>query len=376
MNLKNGLRGKLIISISLIVVVALSALWFSPVTSNSDLVQTSNSHVVNGYSPNFEAATFTTQNQSGTENSIATLFLNWLQSNGQAQGIQNTNASIALFQEFVSQNQTAEMYLQILTSEEQNNYSNAQSAQQSLQLKEQVVYSGTPINEINTSTVTSQGTFHDHSVLYEANFNGTQYEVWAVNVTTPTGSVIDPWVWVNINYYVYHAPWYLGGWSLTYGENDNYNVEFTGSAAQSFFNNWESTTTYAGYGLAAAGLVALFIPVPVLAQAIGAALIIVGVGLLYEASTMLSYYESTGFSYIHLDFVNDYFYPWITLVGTFASSVGLYGLNSNGNSYTFWYNVPFVAYGGIMGVTFSAEVSSVNNQFVSDYGSGNWVWFS
>lgn len=261
--------------------------WYAPVASNSDFVQTSNSHIVNRYSPNFESATFTKQNQSGTENSISTLFLNWLQSNGQARGIQNTNASIELFQEFVSQNQMAEMYLRILTSEEQNNYSNAQRPQQSIQLKEQVVNSGTPVNEINTSTVTSQGTFHNHSVLYEVNFNGTQYDLWAVNVTTPTGSVIDLWVWVNINYYVYRAPWYLGGWSLTYGENDNYNVEFIGSVAQSFFNNWESITTDAGYGLAATGLIALFVPVPVLAQAIGAALIIAGIGLLYEASTML-----------------------------------------------------------------------------------------
>ncbi len=155
MNLKNDIRIKIIISISPIVVNSLSALRLSP-ADNSDLVQTSNSHVVNVYSPNFETATITTQNQSGVENSIANLFLNWLQSNGQTQGIQHTNASAALFQE----------------------------------------------------------------------------------------------------------------------------------------------------------------------------------------------------------------------------SIGLYGLNSNGNSYTFCYNVPFVAYGGIVGVTFSADASGVSNEFVSDHGNGNRVWFN
>ena len=26
------------------------------------------------------------------------------------------------------------------------------------------------------------------------------------------------WVMVSVNYFVYHAPWWLGGWSVTYGE--------------------------------------------------------------------------------------------------------------------------------------------------------------
>ena len=235
---------------------------------------------------------------------------------------------------------------------------------------------GKPVKYINSTIDTSQGAFYYHSTLYTVKLNGTQYEAWKVNVTTPTGNFIDPWVWVNINYYVYTAPWWLGGWSVTYGESDNFNVEYYGSSAQSFFNTWNSLTTVASYGTVAAGLIALFSPIPLLGQAIGAALLIIGAGMTYESSTMTNYYESTGYSYIHLDFVNNYYYPWDAEGGSITSSVGLYGLNSAGGVYTFWYNVPLYAYAGVAGIALSGSIAGVSHAFISEYGSGTQVWFN
>lgn len=223
---------------------------------------------------------------------------------------------------------------------------------------------------------TPQGIYSDNSRLYAVTVNGTLYGGWKVYVATPNGTVIDPWVWVVINYYVYTAPWWLGGWSVTYGEQDNYYNYYTGSAALSLYNGWESVNTDSGYALAAICLLASMMKAPIV-QAIAFALEISGITLIYESSTMINYYESTGFSYILFDFVNDYFYLWaLTPLGSFASSFGLYRKDWSGNFYTFWYNVPYVAYTGILAVAFSADVSNCCHQFVGEYGSGTWVWFN
>ncbi|EQB74033.1 MAG: hypothetical protein AMDU4_FER2C00034G0042 [Ferroplasma sp. Type II] len=312
------------------------------------------------------------------ENVIGSLFGKWYnQTYGQNNRAINSTHYESLFKEFLRSSVTASLHLHDLSSLEMKSHSLPDQIPSKASFVHQVVKTGHIVKQINTTTPTPNGVYHDHSVEYVAYINGTVFKAWKVKVTTPSGSIIDPWVWVNINYFVYKAPWWLGGWSITYGEQDHYNVKFSGSAAQSFFNTWESATTDLGYGLSAAGLIALFIPVPVLAQAIGAALILVGIGLLYEGSTMLNYFESTGYSYIHMEFVNDYYYPWVvTPLGSLASSMGLYGLDNNGNSYTFWYNIPYIAYGGYTAVFFSEYISNNCHQFVNEYGSGNQIWFS
>ena len=333
--------------------------------NNLNLVKPAYSGVINNHTSKLRS---NLQSRNILEGFIASLYLKWLQSN------HRNSASIASFRSFLNHDQAAKRYLQALASLEQRHYLSNENAQFLIQTMEKAVDLGKPVKYLNRSTQTAQGTFYDRSVLYKVKFNGTTHEVWKVKVITPTGNIIDPWIWVNVNYYVYHAPWYLGGWSVTYGELDNFNVEFLGSAAKSFFNDWEDITTYAGYGTAIAGLIALFIPI--LAQAIGAALLLAGIGLIYESSTMLNYYESNGNSYIHLDLFNNYFYPSVNVMGVLTSSIGLYGLDWGGSTYVFLYNVPLVFYNGIPGVTFSAYISSVCHKFVNDYGSGNWIWFS
>ena len=311
-----------------------------------------------------------TQSQNEIENSIAKLYLKSIEFN------HRPTASIQSFEYFLGHNRVAKRYLRTLTSIEQNNYLSKENAPLKVSPMERAANSGHPFKYVNSSINTSQGTFYYHSILYKIKINGTKYEAWKVNVTTPTGKFIDPWVWVNINYYVYTAPIWLGGWSVTYEESDNFNVEFTGSAAQSFYNNWEGITTYGGYGIAAAGLIAIFTPIPVLAKAVGAALTLAGMGLIYESSTMTNYYQSTGYSYIHLDVVNNYYYPWDIDGGSLSSSIGLVGLNSAGGVYNFWYNVPLVYYAGIMGVGFSGSIATISHSFISEYGSGTQVWFN
>ncbi|MHB8361099.1 MAG: hypothetical protein ACYDAO_01275 [Thermoplasmataceae archaeon] len=383
------IRNKLIGIIAILIVILFIGMSAQPAVTPNTTQQTVSASSISvkeqkAYDNHFIS------NPVNTSDQFSNAFISWMINKEHANPYNGGNISKfhmnsnldmkVLLPQFLSSNPSAVILLQKITAQEnakfvmQNNPSN-QHMKLSTTLAKKIVKYGSPIKYINTSTVTSKGTFYDHSVLYKATFNGTQFEVWKVNVTTPRGSIIDPWVWVNINYYVYHAPWYLGGWSLTYGESDNFNVKFTGSAAQSFFNNWENIGSDMGYGLGAAGLFALFIPIPLLTQAIGAALILVGIGSTYESQTMLNYYQSTGNSYIHLDFINNYFYPWITLDGTFASSISLIGI-SGGSTSTFWYGVPLVLYAGILGVTFSASISSVDNTFIRDYGSGNRIWFS
>ena len=317
-------------------------------------------------------------NEFELENIIGSMFGKWYnQTYGQNNRVINSTRYESLFKEFLSSSVTALLYLHDLSSLETQSHSFPVQVTSKASFVHQIVRMGHIVKQINTTTNTPSGVYYDHSVEYVANINGTIFKAWKVNVTTSNGNIIDPWMWVNINHFVYTAPWWLGGWSVTYGEQDHYNVEFTGSAALSYYNRWTSVTSDLGYGLAVAGIFALFIPVPVLAQTIGAALILAGIGLIYEGQTMQNYFESTGFSYIHMEYVNNYYYPWVvTPLGSLASSMGLYGLDNNGNSYTFWYNVPYVAYAGFPGIFFSQYISNECNQFVNEYGSGNWIWFS
>ena len=62
-----------------------------------------------------------------------------------------------------------------------------------------------------------------------------------VRADLPNGVTSDSgvWVMVTISYFVCHAPWWLGGWSVTYGEQDVFNELWAGSTAQNEYNNFE-----------------------------------------------------------------------------------------------------------------------------------------
>lgn len=139
---------------------------------------------------------------------------------------------------------------------------------------------------------------------------------------------IGKWLMDQISYYVFHAPWWLGGWSVTYSEHDTYNTLFAGNTAQEEFNSvmnngWSYAfvvgvvVTILGFGLplAAPILSISTIAAPILGAAVAAS------GLTVAALA----------SVVQLDYLKLY-YPWVTVVGTLASTISWYGYYADGST--------------------------------------------
>ena len=221
-----------------------------------------------------------------------------------------------------------------------------------------------------------------------------------VNIKTdlPSGVSFDSgeWVLVSINYFVYQAPWWLGGWSATYGEHDVINSLYAGSSAQKYYNSVTSATTdeailddiaigAIGVGLAFASLSMGISAIAggIIAAALVGAGAVVSVLAAVWVGDLTSLYESTyanepsGNKYIWVyDSVN-YYYPWITVGGSLDSSIGMYGYLSNGNVVTFMPNVPFVIFGGIGGVggvEYAASLSGYTHSISNKIGLNDWAY--
>ncbi len=216
----------------------------------------------------------------------------------------------------------------------------------------------------------------------------------------PNGVLFDSgtWVMVTVNYFVYHAPWWLGGWSVTYGEHDVINSLYAGNSAQRYYNHVTSLTTDSGILFSIAALV-LSVAISVspatfglsalggaiVAAALTAAGVAVGALTAVWISDFTSLYESTyanehsGDKYIWMfDSVN-YYYPSVTVVGSLASSIGMYGYLSNMNTITFIPNVPLVTYEAtsglavpISGVAIAASISGSAHGIANSIGWNNW----
>ena len=214
----------------------------------------------------------------------------------------------------------------------------------------------------------------------------------------PRGVTSDSgvWVMVSVNYFVYHAPLWLGGWSVTYGENDVINSLYAGSSAQKYYNTVNSATTDeailddiaigaigVGLAFAAPSIGISAIAGGIIAAALVGAGAVVSVLAAVWMGDLTSLYESTyaneplGNKYIWVyDSVN-YYYPWITVGGSLDSSIGMYGYLSNGNVVTFIPNVPFVIFGGIGGVggvEYAASLSGYTHSISNKIGLNVWAY--
>ncbi|MCW6168171.1 MAG: hypothetical protein LVQ96_02025 [Thermoplasmatales archaeon] len=209
----------------------------------------------------------------------------------------------------------------------------------------------------------------------------------------PKGVYFDSgmWVMVTVNYFVYHAPWWLGGWSVTYGEHDVINSLYAGNSAQRYYNHVTSETNdysiLASIALAVLGATVALAPATIglnaLAGAIiGAALIAAGAVIqvlqVVWDNDFTSLYESTyanehsGDKYIWMFDSVDYYYPWVTVVGSLVSSIGMYGYLSNMNTITFIPNVPMVAYESFSGVAIVASISDLAHEIANKIGWNTW----
>ena len=196
--------------------------------------------------------------------------------------------------------------------------------------------------------------------------------------TSIQGNDIGEWVYVSVNYYTVNL--YL--FQVTYGEHDTIDFLFEGPTAQTAYNNLYSDIQNAGNILSAAtGVVAVLVPVALyfalptggLSLAIEAAAAAVLTALAWVFTYLAGQmdqdlnqlYESTyanepsGSQYLELYLSGYYYYPWVTLVGTLASSIGLFGYLSNGNSVTILANYPTEV---VAAATLSSGVQNVGGQ--------------
>ena len=309
---------------------------------------------------------------SNVSNKIAISFSTWYIKNHAQDKLPpiSSKTGSMLFKEYLNQSIAGKAYIMRLTNIEKSsfNYSNRMAVNS----VESILHTGHNVpSKIQTGNSTS------YVINIKPDLPG--------GVTSDSGT----WVMVSINYFVYHAPWWLGGWSVTYGQQDNFNELWAGQTAQKQYNNFESYMTLGGLlgGTAASGITAYL-----LAGAIGGswggpigalvgAIVGIAMGLvIYKVDTaMTQLYESTyanepsGNKYIWTYMQNDYYYPWVTVVGSLASSMGFYGHLSNGNLVTLWPAIPFGAYGGVSGVVISSYFSSYANYLENKYGENIWV---
>ena len=246
----------------------------------------------------------------------------------------------------------------------------------------------TPNYTFNTMTAKNGA---EITVASQGHNPGTDF-VRVSNLPSGVGSD-GQWTMVSVNYFVYHAPWWLGGWSVTYGEQDTINSLYAGNDAQHFVN---SATNGAndqaildGIALGAIGTGLAFaaptLGISALAGGIIAGILAAtGAAVAYLTSQwtgkLNSLYQSTyanepaGKKYVWMYDVIDYYYPSVTVVGVLASSIGQYGYLSNGNVVTFSGNVPFISYGGFTGLDYVVALSGYTQAIGNNFGWNTWLY--
>ncbi len=315
--------------------------------------------------------------------SIAAQFSSWYMrsypgSNPMEMNYMNTSARDAIFSKFVHNDLTAQELLKekdmkSIIKFNAVDHRNAERALNSIinrHLQSKYRYAGT-INYNNSSMA-----------VYSHAGNGSTAMITYINPELPGGVTSDSgeWVMVSINYFVYHAPWYLGGWSVTYGEHDVINSLYGGNSAQNFYNHVSTRTSVKGivYSILLGALASSLFTggLSLVAGAIASAAVAIPAYIWVNDLTTL--YESTyanhntGNKYIWIYDTINYYYPWITVAGSFASSIGIYGYTSNSNIVTFVPNVPFVAFGGVAGVVIAADLSTTTHNIANNIGWNNW----
>ena len=316
---------------------------------------------------------------SNISNKIAISFSTWYIKNHAQDKLPpiSSKTGSMLFREYLNQSIAGKAYIMRLTNIEKSsfNYSNRMAVNS----VESILHTGHNVpSKIQTGNSTS------YVINIRPDLPG--------GVTSDSGS----WVMVSINYFVYHAPWWLGGWTYTYGEHDVINMLYGGSSAQKLYNSIEHDLTLAGIADILSGVLytvfaeALTSAVPsagasLLIAGIVAAVLLAGAGLsaLILSNDYTKLYESTyaneptGNKYIWNYLNIDYYYP-NNPVTSVDSSIGLEGKLSNGNSMTI---IPNIAFGYSFIVNPTAGLSW--ELLVSDYsewahaiankiGTNNW----
>ena len=369
-NKKRVITGVLMGAIFVMIAFVPAADNMHSVQSNKATGNISPQVAIGKYVVNKSQPTITTN--SNLSNKIAVSFSSWYMKNRVKENLPeiSSNTSQYLFMQYLNQSIAGKAYISQLTANEKSSFN--KSNKMEVSSIESILHSG-------------------HKVPSVINGKDSMSYVLNIMADLPGGVSSDSgtWVMVTINYFVYHAPWWLGGWTVTYGEQDDFNELWAGSTAQKEYNSFEKYMTLDGIasGAAASGLTGY-----VLAGAIGGSWggpvgtivgavvgIVAGLVIMHIDDAMTKLYESTyanepsGNKYIWTYMMNDYYYPWITVVGSLASSIGFYGHLSNGNTVTIFQNTPLGVFGGVPGVVISGYFSSYVHYLGNKYGENNWV---
>ncbi|MCL4333721.1 MAG: hypothetical protein M1290_05200 [Candidatus Thermoplasmatota archaeon] len=326
-------------------------------------------------------------------NELNVMFESWTQANN-INTSYLTNASVKqLFASFLNVTPAAGPIMINITAIERNN-----SVQKTSEIIMNFMNGRNDLGNLISSTTKSVVACGDNYTYnysrYSDSVNGSNWNILKITVYSANGSlVIDPYVFCTVTYLKVDI---LGLW-VTYGEDDYYNVIYTGSDAQTFYNNFENSWNWGtgGIGILIGFLLGISIPTlgvsDLAAAIIGAVVAAIMLGLTVTVGNALTtVYESTyangpnpnappilqGQKYIWLYLDNEYIYPWTTVI-SLASSIGFYGhLATPGSIETLWPNVPYVLTSGFTGVAISGYFSAGIQDFISSYGQNNWVWFS
>ena len=231
-----------------------------------------------------------------------------------------------------------------------------------------------------------------NTVLTLSSNNSRYFVTKASTVSYPSGfpTWSGEFTMVSVNYFSiswwYPGPWYApwaGHWGkLNYGEHDTINLLYVGTDAQYWYNHMYNTIntiqTYDAVGaFFTASLSALggYYGIGVIAGAVGSAIagIIAAAGITifviqnYMANQLHTMYDSTYANPLNGEpkFIWEYYsvnfyYPWITVVGTFASSFSWNGYTNSGSVSIFPY-IPIVGNNPAFVVVSSALSGETHN---------------
>ncbi|MCL4356744.1 MAG: hypothetical protein M1460_02630 [Candidatus Thermoplasmatota archaeon] len=317
-----------------------------------------NTHHINTISMSEKRSygTYFIQNPSNTSDNLSNLFISWLMNIEHANPLNGGNISNfhmpipsqikELFPQFLKENPVAVKMINKITYQEKIRFrmENREAGIKFMNyLKE---HPGMPVNTVYTSS-------SNHSKYVVSKVSPASY---------PSGFPTWPgeFTMVSMNYFSiswwYPGPWnapWDGHWGiLNYGEHDTINILFVGSAAQSWYNQeYNTIQTLASWGgivgaiTLSLTIVGAYFGISQLSNADVTAIlaIITGAGLsisfiqTYMGNQLHAMYDSTYANplngepkFLWIFYSINFIYPWITVVGTFASTFTWNGYTNTG----------------------------------------------
>jgi len=266
----------------------------------------------------------TTTTNSNLSNKIAVSFSSWYMKNRVKENLPEISATTgqSLFMEYLNQSIAGKTYISQLTANEKSSFNKTNKME--ISSIESILHSGNKVPSI----IKNAG-----SIIHVANVRADLPN----GVTSDSGS----WFMVTINYFVYHAPWWLGGWTWKYGQHDVINNLYGGNKAQTVFNSVYNNDGNIGNVLAAFGSTVAFITSFMtfgLSFIVGELIAFAGITLHDISGDYLKMYEST---YANEPSGNKYLWSYLSIDQydknnpvALASSVGWYGKLANGKTVT------------------------------------------